>query len=341
VSRHLVSKHLLFRLAQAAAVALVAYFIVAYLAHSWGKVSAYSWHLRPLPLAGSLGLFLVFYWLNAWAWWLLLRGFGLPAGRSRAAATWAQSILARYVPGTVFMFVGRGVLSARQGLPLPEVSAAMVYEQVLGFCGALITAAGLFPFWRGEPAAATWSLVSLPVLLALLHPRLFRPAAARLLRLFKRAPLERVLAYRYVLELLALYVGMWLVAGVACYLAAAAVTDAGHGLVPLMIAAYALAYVAGMIAFFVPSGVGVREAVLAGALVGSLPGGVALAWALLLRIWQTLIELLFVAWATVMAAPGQPVASAGAKASPVPTASGEGSQAQGAPGQVERHVDER
>jgi len=290
-----VSKHLLFRFAQAAAVALVAYFIVAYLAHSWGKVSAYSWHLRPLPLAGSLGLFLVFYWLNAWAWWLLL----------------------------------------------PEVSAAMVYEQVLGFCGALITAAGLFPFWRGEPAAATWSLVSLPVLLALLHPRLFRPVAARLLRLFKRAPLERVLAYRYVLELLALYVGMWLVAGVACYLAAAAVTDAGHGLVPLMIAAYALAYVAGMIAFFVPSGVGVREAVLAGALVGSLPGGVALAWALLLRIWQTLIELLFVAWATVMAAPGQPVASAGAKASPAPTASGEGSQAQGAPGQVERHVGER
>jgi len=290
-----VSKHLLFRFAQAAAVALVAYFIVAYLAHSWGKVSAYSWHLRPLPLAGSLGLFLVFYWLNAWAWWLLL----------------------------------------------PEVSAAMVYEQVLGFCGALITAAGLFPFWRGEPAAATWSLVSLPVLLALLHPRLFRPAAARLLRLFKRAALERVLAYRYVLELLALYVGMWLVAGVACYLAAAAVTDAGHGLLPLMIAAYALAYVAGMIAFFVPSGVGVREAVLAGALVGSLPGGVALAWALLLRIWQTLIELLFVAWATVMAAPGQPVASVGAKASPAPTASGEGSQAEGAPGQVERHVGER
>jgi len=52
--------------------------------------------------------------------------------------------------------------------------------------------------------------------------------------------------------------------------------------------------VAGMIAFFIPSGIGVREAVLAASLARRLPGGVALVWALLLRVWVTAIELVFV-----------------------------------------------
>jgi len=303
------SRRILFRVAQAALIALVASFIVIYLARSWGKVRAYPWEMRPAPLLGSLALFLVFYWLNGVAWWLLLRGFGLQAGRSRAVATWGQSILARYIPGNVFMFVGRAVLSARQGLPVPVVGAAMVYEQALGFCGALVAAALLFPFWRNEPTVAVWSLAALPVLLAFLHPRVFAPLAARLLRLARRAPLERVLGYRTVLGMLAFFVGLWIVAGAACYLAVAAVTDAGPSLLPLVTVAYALAYVAGMVAFVVPSGVGVREAVLAAALVGSLPGGVALAWALLLRVWQTLIELVFVALASLAgrsAPPGVP-----------------------------------
>ncbi len=69
---------------------------------------------------------------------------------------------------------------------------------------------------------------------------------------------------------------------------------AGADTLALVIAAYALAYVAGMAAFVVPSGVGVREAVLAGALRAEVGGPVALAWAVLLRLWQTAIEVVFV-----------------------------------------------
>ena len=42
------------------------------------------------------------------------------------------------------------------------------------------------------------------------------------------------------------------------------------------------------------SGIGVREAVFTASLAKQLPGGVALAWALLLRVWVTVIELAFV-----------------------------------------------
>ena len=55
-----------------------------------------------------------------------------------------------------------------------------------------------------------------------------------------------------------------------------------------------------MAAFFFPSGIGVREAVLTAAAGARLPGGVALAWALLLRLWVTVIELVFVGLAAVV-----------------------------------------
>ena len=92
---------------QVAVGGIVLYFLVAYLARSWESIRAYEWVLRPGWLVLSGLAFLAFYCSQAVAWWLLLRGFGLQSPLTVAVATWAKSILVRYVPGTVFMFVGR------------------------------------------------------------------------------------------------------------------------------------------------------------------------------------------------------------------------------------------
>jgi len=296
-----VNRRVLLRLAQVAVIAVVAAFIVARLAGNWDTVTAYSWRLSAGPLAASVVLFLVFYWLNGLAWWLLVRGFRLRAGLHDSVAVWGQSILARYVPGNVFMFLGRALLAKRRGLALEPIGAAMVYEQALAFAAALVTAAALFPFAHDEPTAALWGLVGIPVILVALHPRVFAPLVGRLLRMLRRPALDAALPYGTVLALLALYIAVWLVAGAAAYAFAAGVTDAGRDALVPVTAGYALGFVAGMVAFVFPSGLGVREAVLAATLAGSLPAGVALAWALLLRLWQTVIELVFVALATGLA----------------------------------------
>jgi hypothetical protein len=298
-----VSRHLVWRLVQAAFVLVVAVFIVVRLADTWDTISAYPWELHLGPLAASVVLFLVFYWLNGVAWWLLVRGFRQPAGLHDSVALWGQSILARYVPGNVFMFVGRALLAQRRGLSLAPITAAMVYEQALGFAAALMTATALFPFVDEEPAEALWGAVGIPLILVAVHPRVFSPLADRLLRAMRRPPLEVVLRYRTVLAMLAFYVGSWLVVGAAAYAFAAGVAGAGREALAAVTAGYALGFVAGMVAFVMPSGLGVREAVLAATIVGSLPAGVALAWALLLRLWQTVLELLFVALASVVARP--------------------------------------
>jgi hypothetical protein len=104
-----------------------------------------------------------------------------------------------------------------------------------------------------------------------------------------------------VLGLLAAFSGLWLVIGFAMWTFAAAVTNVTAAAFPEITAGFAMAFVAGMVVFFVPSGIGVREAVLAAATAGVFAGGgVALAWALLARLWQTSLELSFVAIAALV-----------------------------------------
>jgi uncharacterized membrane protein YbhN (UPF0104 family) len=320
------------RIAQVLAIAIVAYFIVSYLVHSWSKVRAYQWSFRPLPLVLSLLAFLLFYLLQGGAWWLLLRGFRLRSSLPTASATWGKSILARYVPGNVFMFLGRAWMSRRQGLDLARVSAAMVYEQALGLSSALVTVALLYPFWRHHGRIAAWSLVAVPFLVALMHPRVFTPLAARLLRVLKREPLGAALPFAATLGLLCYFVVSWLVAGAAAWLLAASVTAVGARELPVIVAGYAFAYVVGMAAFIFPSGLGVREAVLAATLATRLPGGVALAWAVLLRLWQTIVELAYVGGVSLGEARGGAAAVAGRAQSITDTrgdATSSGSAAQG------------
>jgi uncharacterized membrane protein YbhN (UPF0104 family) len=241
----------------------------------------------------SLLVFLAFYWSQAAGWWLLLRGFALRAPFLPVSRVWAASILARYIPGTVFMFVGRAWMHQAQGLDLSRVGAAMVYEQALQLCSALVAVALLWPLASVASGWAGLSLLAIPALLALLHPRVFAPLAGWLLRRVRGQTLGASLGFGTVVAVLWYYVATWLLVGLAAWLFARATLDVGVDALPLVTAAYAFAYVAGMAAFFVPSGVGVREAVLAGALAGEIGAAVALAWAVLLRLWQTGIEVLF------------------------------------------------
>ena len=282
------------RVAQVVLVVAIVYFLGAYLVRSWSTVKDYHWTLRPGWLAASGVVFLAFYVLQALAWWLLLRGFALHSPFPVAMSTWGKSILARYVPGNVFMFVGRAWMSHGQGLPVDKVSAAMVYEQALGLCSALVAVAVLFPFWETDRGYTALSLLAIPLFIVLLHPRVFRPLSSWALRRLHREPLDVTLGFGAVMALLWYYVAAWMVAGTGAWLLARAVTGLGVGSLPLVIVAYALSFVVGMAAFVFPSGIGVREAVLTASLSRHLPGGVALAWALLLRLWVTAIELLFV-----------------------------------------------
>jgi hypothetical protein len=275
-------------------------FIVAFLAASvakgWSVVSAYDWDLDVAGLVGSLLVMGVFLLLNGVGYVAILErlaGRRLPRGRLLDA--WARSILARYVPGNVLMVAGRVVLGREAGVSGRTSLAASVYEQALIVGLSACAAAALVLFGDLGAGDWVWIVAVVPFGLVLLHPRLFGPGANWLLARFGREPLEGLLSGREVLAFAAWYTLALSVLGFAVWWCAHALVGAEVG-GPLYVGAgFLLSFVVSMLAFIFPSGLGVREGVLALVLAKDLPGEVAIATAAAIRLALTFAEVAFTA----------------------------------------------
>jgi hypothetical protein len=268
----------------------------------WERVADYPWELRPGIFAAGLVALLVFYLISGGAYVGILER--LHAGhleRKRSLSIWARSLLGRYVPGNVLMVLGRVVLAREAGVPVRVTLAATTYEQVLALAvGAVGGALFLLRYGLDDPpAGAPLVLVLVAASVVLLHPRIFGPASTAVLRRVGREPLAALLrgsevtafGLWYALAAVPLGIGLWLVV-----LGSAGDEVGGPVFLGL---AFLLAFAVGMIAFVFPSGLGVREGVLALALSQTLPISVAATIAVGLRLVITLVELAFVGLATV------------------------------------------
>ena len=272
--------------------------VVAFLALSvvtgWDVVSGYDWDVDPAAMAGSLlvlGVFLLFNGAGYVAILERVEARRLP--RRRVLGIWARSILARYVPGNVLMVAGRVVLGREAGATGRGILAATVYEHALIIGLSACGAAYLLVFGNLGQDDWTWIVAVVPFGLVLLHPRLFGPAANWVLRRVGRPPLERLLSTRevlgfcgwYALTLAILGLGVW-------WFVRGLVGPQAGG--PLFVGAgFLLSFVASTLAFIFPSGLGVREGVLALVLARHLPGEVAIAVSAAVRLALTVAEVSF------------------------------------------------
>jgi uncharacterized membrane protein YbhN (UPF0104 family) len=96
-----------------------------------------------------------------------------------------------------------------------------------------------------------------------------------------------------VIEMLLLYTASFVVAGIAVWGMTQALYDLPAEDTYAAVASYALGYVVGVIGFVIPGSLGAREAGLAIGLSAVVPGPVALAVAIALRLIQIGVEVLY------------------------------------------------
>jgi hypothetical protein len=137
------------------------------------------------------------------------------------------------------------------------------------------------------------ALIAFAVLLAsLLHPRVFRPLAEKLLRPFGAESIEP-LPFPLTLLLLVFYCGTWLVGGIAVYFMLRSLgSDPGLATIPFLGGVSAVGAIVAVLAVFLPSGLGAREASMYGLLLAVTTSGPALGVTLLNRLAITLVELM-------------------------------------------------
>jgi glycosyltransferase 2 family protein len=298
-------KHPALRLALRVGVAaLVVACVVLAITQEAGHIADIHWRFQPAWLALCLAALVLFEFLHIELWRLVLRVLGGEIEPRRARAIWSTTLLARYVPTSALMAVGRVALSEREGVPKRVTLASVVYELAFTLIGAL--ALCVYLVWRlpalDDHQVARWAAtIALVGAVVALHPAIFHRVADYAFKRMRRAPLPLSIPFGRVVELSVAYVVSFVVAGVAVL----AMAQALHGLdaadTYTAIASYGLGYVAGVIAFVIPGSLGAREAGVALGLSAALPWTVAVAVAIAVRLLQMGVELAYAAVTPVIA----------------------------------------
>jgi len=215
-------------------------------------------------------------------WLYLLRRLGTPAPLSWIRVFF-KSQLGKYLPGSVWQYAGRVGLAHNRGVPVQRALVSVFCEIV---CSAIAAAAASSLILGWAPAGGV--LLGLAGLLALgfALPGRVGGRAGR----FDRQSV--LVALRAAPAAVGLYLVVWGMYGFAFWTTGRALFAIPASDIPRYIGVFALAWLAGLVAFFAPGGIGVREAVIAALLAGPLGQADAIVLAATSRIVLSTIDLL-------------------------------------------------
>jgi uncharacterized membrane protein YbhN (UPF0104 family) len=261
------------------------------------------WRFRPAALLLAILAFTLYLFGSAEIWRRLLRALGPDLPPLRANAIWFASGLGRYVPTALLLPMIRMAMAEREGVRKRITLATVAYEFALLIAGSVIV--GAYFVITLPDLAGVWErylvLVLPAIALIAIHPRIFHPLANWALSRTGRGTLPVSLPALRSFEFVALYAVACLVAGLGVYCLAQAIFPVGTENLPTVVSSYAVANTVSILAFVLPGGLGAREASMAVALAPVMPTAPAVAVAVLSRIIQVALEMLY-ASATVMLA---------------------------------------
>lgn len=230
---------------------------------SWGALAA----ALVLAAAGTAA--------SARIWLAILRGLGVDT-ELRWTTLFFQAQLGKYIPGSVWQYAGRAAGARAYGIPVRPVGVSLLIE----FAASAVAAGSMAAFLLGW-----WGAVLVGAVTVLLI------AGARLAR-----PGPRAVAIRGTL----LYVPVWALLGASFWLCASGVAAVPVRDLALFTGAFAVAWLAGLLAVYAPGGLGVREAVLVALLSGRIGAADALVLAAASRLMLVLVDVVLAGIATAM-----------------------------------------
>lgn len=275
---------------------------------------------------GSFAVLLLYLAGRSLAWHHITRRLGVAVPLSRAFVSWNYSLLGKYLPGKVFLLLGRLHEYHRADKSMTRVTLAFFLETVSTLLASVLTI--LLALLLVEVDFVThhrWLLwIALGTLLVMLHPWPLSWAINGVLRALRRPGVVLDLRLRDTASFVGLATVNWLVFGVAFYLFIHAVYPLELRYIVFLAGAISVASLAGILVLVAPSGLGVREGILTLLLAQVMPAPVAAMLSLASRLWVTLGEGVGIGLAFAMSrgrslpAPSREPPKAAEDAPPVP-----------------------
>ena len=257
------------------------------------------WHevsktLLALPWQTLLLSFLCVFvgiFLGPLIWQIMLADLGAPVRVRDAAKIYLVGQLGKYVPGSVVAFLMQMELAKTVGVNRARSFTASLLAAGIAVVASLIAGMCALPaFVRGNHELL-WLFALLPIGLVALHPKILTWVVSQVLRLLRRPGLPHPIRGLAIVKSVGVALGVYVVFGVHMYLLVSSLHHGGLNAVVLCVGAMGLAMTAGLVAFFLPSGIGARELVIVTALTTVMPYGQALALAVVSRLMFTIGDL--------------------------------------------------
>ena len=279
----------------------------------WSKAAPLLQHAQLGYVAVAFLTVAVYYLVFIIGWIKMLDAWGIHTPYRPALQAEMVSMLAKYLPGGVWTPAARTVALRKSAgvTETPTVLASIFVEALLSAISGVIVFVVSLAWVRGVNAPLL-PLVLFAILCALLlHPRIFRPIGDRLLRPFGAGAIDP-LPFPLMMSLLLFYCCTWLIGGFAVYFLLRSLgTNPGLATVPFLGGVSAVGAIVSVLAIFVPSGLGAREASMYGLLLAITTPGPALGATLLNRLAITIVEVVLfgvgvVTWRSERREPGPP-----------------------------------
>jgi glycosyltransferase 2 family protein len=213
---------------------------------------------------------------GAFIWLAILYTLGVKTER-RWLSLFFQAQLGKYIPGSVWQYAGRAAVSRAHGIPARQLGLSLPIE----FIASALAAGSVVAFLLG------WWGVALVVAVALLLLGTMRVVGQR-----------RPLAFATARGAL-LYIPSWLVLGASFWLCARGLAGAPSHDLAFYTGAFAMAWLAGLLAVYAPGGLGVREAVLVALLSSRIGAADALVVAAASRLILIGVDVVLAGLATM------------------------------------------
>jgi hypothetical protein len=261
------------------------------LVDQWKEVSktllALPW---PILLLSFIAVFIGIF-LGPLVWQTMLSDLGAPVKVRDAAKIYLVGQLGKYIPGSVVAFLMQMELAKAVGVNRARSFTASLLAAGLAVVASLIAGMCALPAFFSGNHELLWLFVLLPIGLVFLHPKLLTWLVNKVLTLLRRAPLPHPISGRAIVKGVLVSLAVYVAFGVHMYLLLSSLGHHGIDALVLCVGAMGLAMTAGLVAFFLPSGIGARELVIVTALVTIMPYGQALALAVVSRLMFTVGDL--------------------------------------------------
>ena len=267
------------------------------------KIDWQNLHIKYIPLSASIVILAAAYLIRSAVWTYMLRFFGGDVSMRQGMKVFLLTQAGRYIPGKIWQFAGAGFLGKRFGISA-DVSVtttfiAVLFNQTVGLILSILLLRSVFV---GQFSIYIGGIALLICALAFLASPLFPKCinwAAKLIGKKTNIAIKKMPLQVVVLFLLA-YVLIWGMFGIGFVLLAKSFFPNTDNLLFLnATGALAAACVLGFFSILTPSGLGVRELVLAFALtpfIGKAEAGIL---AIAARLWMTIVEFMVMGWAVI------------------------------------------